>query len=1014
MMGASMLDGGSGVSSIPAGSKPAGIPYKAVLIRGAKLMIHDDIREQFSKEKEGYLLIGDGETELGGLDLSKLQGNIGEHTRIYSSAHGGFEGSVYYVDNLPASEFLKKIAAANPTMPLNFEFYACQSGAAAYSVAELPIGSVLVTHGGVKDSTMADLNYKTIQGSSKDLASHTNQVEDFASRFALHVKQTATISIRKPDGEVFKHTTRPPRRFLIDPEEVIRYLEFERTRFVIAYNQQCTPRIDPDTLPAITLEEATEWRNDFFHYMLRLGDKKLLEAINATPEKFSSFVNCLSESLTTLLIAINSNAVEQVAALTKVPGIDLVAKDKNGISPLMLAASLRYIEIIEVLKGVKGIDPNDTIDGFSILMIAVLNAEVKVVKALKGFQNIDANERNKSGDTLLMLAAARQYTHVIKELKEFTGIDANARDSNGNTVLMLSALNRRIDVINELKNFPGINPNAKDQNGNTVLMLAAASKLLNVIEALKTFPSIDANARDSNGNTVLMLAAAQGNVAVINALRNFPGIDPNARDNNGKTALMLAVAQGNVAVINALQNFPGIDLAARDNNGDTVLKLAIAQGNVAVIRALKNFPGIDLNIKDSNGRTVFQNALEGMYVDVVEELISFPGFTTSAIDLHEALILAAKNRNAGVIKVIMNIPGFVPSADDLTAAFFQAAQNGSVSVIKILMSFEGIDLNARDSNGETALILAAKNGHSNVIQAILNSSDFILNVEDLNKAIQLAKENNHVNVGQEILMWIAGKGNIEVINALKEFPGINPNALYYTPDDPFSEGFTALYLAAAGGHADVINALKDFPGFAPDINDLNTSLVLAAQLRHAGVINALKGFSGIDPNFVNGYGDTALTIAVERGNVEVINALKGFPGIDPNFVNGNGDTALISAARNGSNVVIELLKCFPMIEVPETLPKYFDGEVVSILESFKNDRKQWLRQNGVEDAEEKPAVIHARESLKTHHEPHTPRGAASHVEALENDRPAVFHTAESPATTHLEAVKAIKDQGKER
>ncbi len=974
-----MLDQGAGGTSASASSQAAGIPYKAVFIWGSNLVIPEDLRQQFNQKEKGFLLIGDGTTQFAELDCSALRGAISENTRIYISAHGGFKGgNVYLVDHMPASELLKKLAVYNPTMPLNIEFYACKSGTAAPFVAELPIGSVLVTHGGADDATMADLNFKTIRGSSIDLISHTDQVRDFTSRFALHVKQTATISIKKQDGSVFQCTIRPPRGVLTKSKRVIDYLQEERQRFIDAYNQEFAVKIDPKdpkSVPIITEEDAVEWRNDYFHYMLRSDNDKLLEALNTTPDKFTSFVNCLSEGLTPLIIVIGLNKVEQVTALLKVPGIDINGKNKNGVSALLLAASMQNFQIIELLKGVEGINPNiKDSNGYTILMLAVLNAEVKLVNALNGFRNIDSNEKNSKGDTLLMLAASREYTRIIEELKNFPGIDPNIRDSSGNTVLMLAVINRRLRVIEALKNFRDIDSNAKDSNGNTALMLAAANKHINVIEALKNFPGIDPNAKDNNGKTVLMLAAAKEHIDVLNALKNFPDINPNAKDNDGKTVLMLATESGSIKVIEALKNFQGIDPNAKDNEGNTVLMLAAAKGDIEVINALK----------------------------------SFPGFVPEAEDLTAVFIFAAGNGSIETIKVIMDFPGFVPTAEVMNKAFMHAVQRGNSRAIKEFKNFTDIAPSAENLNA--ALILAAGKGDAEVVKSILGYPDFVPNSE----AIRAAKDNNHNNVGLEILMWAAGNGHSEVINVLKEgFPGFNPNATYIDRDNLSS--YTAFELAASNNHSKVIKALKEFPGFAPDAFSSYAAFESAANNGHSEVIKALKDFPGFTPDADDL--SKSLVAASSNGHVEVIKALKDFPGIDPNVEDENGETALICAAKKEDTETLkQLLKCFPEIEVPEpeTLPYGVSSEAKDILESFENNREKWLRDNGVEDADEQTVKIHAKESLKTQPpspktQPSSPR--ASYVESL-GDRPAVIHTVPQSPTSHSEAVKvAPKDPG---
>ncbi len=47
-----------------------------------------------------------------------------------------------------------------------------------------------------------------------------------------------------------------------------------------------------------------------------------------------------------------------------------------------------------------------------------------------------------------------------------------------------------------------------------------------------------------------------------------------------------------------------------------------------------------------------------------------------------------------------------------------AAENGHTAVVELLLAAPGIDVNAKDSKGDTALIKAAENGHTAVVNLI--------------------------------------------------------------------------------------------------------------------------------------------------------------------------------------------------------------------------------------------------------------------------------------------------------
>ena len=74
----------------------------------------------------------------------------------------------------------------------------------------------------------------------------------------------------------------------------------------------------------------------------------------------------------------------------------------------------------------------------------------------------------------------------------------------------------------------------------------------------------------------------------------------------------------------------------------------------------------------------------------------------------------------------------------LQEQFFQAAKNGNYEIVKSLM-FEGVDVNAKDSDGWTALMYAAQQGHVEIVNLLLKKgADISLKNNDGNTADELA------------------------------------------------------------------------------------------------------------------------------------------------------------------------------------------------------------------------------------------------------------------------------------
>ena len=155
-------------------------------------------------------------------------------------------------------------------------------------------------------------------------------------------------------------------------------------------------------------------------------------------------------------------------------GVDLNARDENGNTALIFAASNRpRIEIIKVLLD-NGADAKArNSDGATALMFASAKTERPDIITLMLNAGADANAKLKNGWTALMFAAMENPDpEVIKAL--YCGkAQMNHRAVDGTTALMLAAeRNPNPDVVRELIKY-GAHVNTKDDSGRTALIGAA-------------------------------------------------------------------------------------------------------------------------------------------------------------------------------------------------------------------------------------------------------------------------------------------------------------------------------------------------------------------------------------------------------------------------------------------------------------------------------------------------------------------------------------------------------------
>jgi ankyrin repeat protein len=167
-----------------------------------------------------------------------------------------------------------------------------------------------------------------------------------------------------------------------------------------------------------------------------------------------------------------------------------------------------------------------------------------------------------------------------------------------------------------------------------------------------------------------------------------------------------------------------------------------------------------------------------------------------------------------------------------------AAEKGRLNVVNELLKHLKIDINAKNTYNDTALMLAAKNNNVEVVKKLLKCPDIDLHIKEVdNSVLEYATEPVMLELlkdsriqakvkdkdGDIALILAASKGYLEVVKKLLTYPNIDINAKN-------KKGDTALICAAIRGRLDVVKELLTYPNI--DINakdkDNDTALMCAA------------------------------------------------------------------------------------------------------------------------------------------------------------------------------------------
>ena len=208
------------------------------------------------------------------------------------------------------------------------------------------------------------------------------------------------------------------------------------------------------------------------------------------------------------------------------------------------------------------------------------------------------------------------------------------------------------------------------------------------------------------------------------------------------------------------------------------------------------------------------------------------------------------------------------------------ATTGDIEMVKNALT-EGANVNAKDSDSNTALYTASRRGHTEIVKILLDNG---------------AKVNVKDNNGWTALITASKRGLTEIVKILLE-NGANVNS-------KDNNGWTALILASGDeGHPKIVKILLDN---GANVNakdsDSNTALYLASRHGQTEIVKILLD-NGADVNVEDIYGDTAVTVARIFGHTEIVELIENRGGnLDTQFMNAIKEDNLSYVEDNIGNI----------------------------------------------------------------------------------------------------------------
>uniref|UniRef100_G3P2U2 Kinase D interacting substrate 220 n=1 Tax=Gasterosteus aculeatus aculeatus TaxID=481459 RepID=G3P2U2_GASAC len=322
---------------------------------------------------------------------------------------------------------------------------------------------------------------------------------------------------------------------------------------------------------------------------------------------------------------------------------DVDSRSDNGQTPLMVAAELGNLEIVQELIR-RGANVNfDDVDCWTSLISAAKEGHMEVVKELLE-NNANLEHRDMGGWTAVMWGAYKGCTDVVQLLLE-KGANPNI---TGQMFIYLFLPTQKVQLVGRAKKMCYI---LSLQYGTTPLIWAARKGHYDCVMHLLA-NGADVDQEGANSMTALIVGVKGGYTEVVKELlKRNPNV--NMTDKDGNTALAIAAKEGQTEIVQDLLD-AGTYVNILDRSGETMLIGAVRGGHVEIVRALLN-KYADIDVRGQDGKSALYWAVEKGHATMVRDILQCNPDTESCTKEGETpLIKATKMRNIEIVELLLD------------------------------------------------------------------------------------------------------------------------------------------------------------------------------------------------------------------------------------------------------------------------------------------------------------------------------------------------------------------------